>query len=107
MDYRAVILIGLFWLASGPGWADEGWCARLGEMARATVVLREAGVPMTVCLRHVQETGAQAAIQTALRAQCYSAYEGGETPEQAQQRSLRICREAQAQVEADVKACHR
>ena len=73
-------------------------------MARATVVLREAGVPMTVCLRHVQETGAPAAIQTALRAQCYSAYEGGETPEQAQQRAIRLCRAAQAQVEADLRS---
>lgn len=107
MGYRAVILIGLFWLASGPGWADEAWCARLGEMASATVVLREAGVPMTVCLRHVQETGAEAAIQTALRAQCYSAYEAGETPEQARDRATRICREARAQVMADVGRRHR
>ena len=106
MVYRTVIVSGLFWLASGPVWAGD-WCERLGEMARATVVLREAGVPMTGCLRHVQETGAPAAIQTALRAQCYSAYEGQENPEQAQQRALRTCREAQAQVEADVKARHR
>lgn len=92
---------GLFWIA-GPVWAG-GWCERLGEMARATVVLREAGVPMAVCLRHVQETGAPAAIQTALRAQCYSAYEGSETPEQARDRAIRLCREAEAQVDADVK----
>ncbi|MFZ1827253.1 MAG: hypothetical protein WAW42_00455 [Candidatus Competibacteraceae bacterium] len=74
-------------------------------MARATVVMREAKIPIAVCLRHVKETGAIEAIQTALRAQCYSAYEGRETPEQAQQRAIRICREAQ--VEADVKARHR
>jgi hypothetical protein len=76
-------------------------------MARATVVMREAKIPIAVCLRHVEETGAIEAIQTALRAQCYSAYECRETPEQAQQRAIRICREAQAQVEADVKARHR
>lgn len=74
-------------------------------MARATVVMREAKIPIAVCLRHVEETGAIEAIQTALRAQCYGAYEGRETPEQAQQRAIRICREAQ--VEADVKARHR
>jgi len=98
MTYRAVIVSGLMWLASGPAEAGD-WCERLGEMARATVTLRDAGVPMTVCLRHVAETGAQAAIQTALRAQCYSAYEGQETPDQARDRAMRLCREAQAQVE--------
>ena len=90
---------GLFWI-SVPVWAGD-WCERLGHMAQATVTLREAGVPMTVCLRHVAETGAQEAIQTALRAQCHSAYEGQETPEQARQRAIRLCREAEAQVEAD------
>ena len=100
--YRAVLLIGLFWIA-GPVWAGD-WCERLGEMAQATVVLREAGVSMAVCLRHVAETGASEAIQTALRAQCYSAYEGRGTPKQARDRAIRVCREAQAQVEADLRA---
>lgn len=102
MAYRAVIVSGLLWIA-GPVWAGEGWCERLGEMARATVELREARVPMAVCLQHVADTGAPGAIQAALRAQCYSAYEAGETPEQARVRAIRICREAAAQVERDVQ----
>jgi hypothetical protein len=76
-------------------------------MARATVIAREAGVPITTCFRHVKETGALDAIQIALRAQCHAAYEGQETPEQAQQRAIRICREAQAQVEEDLSRRHR
>ena len=102
MGYRAVILSGLVWIA-GPVWADEAWCARLGEMARATVVLRDAGVPIAVCLQHVADTGAAAAMQTALRAQCYSAYEGQESPEQARDRAIRLCRDADAQVERDLQ----
>jgi len=104
MGYRAFIVIGLVW-ASGPVWAGD-FCQRLGEMARATVVMREAAVPMAVCLRHVADTGAPAAIQTALRAQCYSAYEEQETPEQARDRAIRICREAEAQVEYDLTRRH-
>ncbi len=99
--YRQVILSGLFWIA-GPGWPADEWCERLGEMARASVELRDAGVPITVCLQHVEETGALEAIRKALRAQCYGAYDGQETPQQARQRAIRICREAAAQVREEV-----
>lgn len=102
MSYRAVILSGWVWI-TGPVWAGEDGCTRLGEMARTTVVLRDAGVPMAVCLQHVAATGAQEAIQTALRAQCYSAYEGQESPEQARVRAIRLCRDAAAQVERDIQ----
>lgn len=102
MGYSAVILSGLVWIA-GPVWAGEDWCVRLGEMARTTGVLRDAGAPMAVCLQHVAATGAQEAIQTALRAQCYSAYEGRESPEQARVRAIRICRDAEEQVERDIQ----
>ena len=94
---------GLFWLA-GPIWAADAWCLRLGEVAEAAVVAREAGVPLETALTTVEQVAMTDAVRRAVRANTYAGYEGAETAAQARQRAIRICQEAAAQVEADVRA---
>lgn len=96
------MLSGLFWIG-GPVWAEGDWCAALGELARATVVARDAGVPMETCLRNVAAVETSDAVRSALRAQVYAAYHGRETPERARARAVRICREASAIVTEDLR----
>lgn len=99
---RYLGIIAIVW-SGGPAWAAGDWCAALGEMARATVAARDAGVPMETCLRNVATADASEAARSALRAQVYAAYHGHETPDQARVRAVRICREAQAAVIEDVR----